>query len=210
MLTAFSVIMLPLTLIASVLGMNVGVPGEGSLHAFWITIGVMLSVLTGMVLWFRQPRLAVEGAVDAARCWELLGSARVARLATVAPDGRPSVVPVCFAIGGETIYHAVDHKPKTTRALARLDHVRAEPRAALLADHYAEDWSALWWVRADGVARVLEDGAEAQHGARSPGGALPAVPRAASGRAGGSARRGADQRLEREVAARASRARPLR
>ena len=53
-LTAFSVIMLPLTLIASVLGMNVGVPGEGSVHAFWITIGVMLSVLTGMVLWFRK------------------------------------------------------------------------------------------------------------------------------------------------------------
>jgi magnesium transporter len=53
-LTAFSVIMLPLTLIASVLGMNVGVPGEGSVHAFWITIGVMLSVLTGMVLWFRR------------------------------------------------------------------------------------------------------------------------------------------------------------
>jgi magnesium transporter len=53
-LTAFSVIMLPLTLIASVLGMNVGVPGEGSIHAFWITIAVMLSVLTGMILWFRK------------------------------------------------------------------------------------------------------------------------------------------------------------
>jgi magnesium transporter len=53
-LTAFSVIMLPLTLIASVLGMNVGVPGEGSIHAFWITIAVMLSVLSGMVLWFRK------------------------------------------------------------------------------------------------------------------------------------------------------------
>jgi magnesium transporter len=53
-LTAFSVIMLPLTLIASVLGMNVGVPGEGSIHAFWITIGVMLSVLSAMVLWFRR------------------------------------------------------------------------------------------------------------------------------------------------------------
>src|SRR3954465_8389410 len=53
-LTAFSVIMLPLTLIASVLGMNVGIPGEGSVHAFWVTIGVMLSVLTGMVLWFRK------------------------------------------------------------------------------------------------------------------------------------------------------------
>jgi magnesium transporter len=53
-LTAFSVIMLPLTLIASVLGMNVGVPGEGSIHAFWVTILVMLSVLSGMVLWFRK------------------------------------------------------------------------------------------------------------------------------------------------------------
>lgn len=102
--------------------------------------------------------------MEAARCWELLGSARVARLATVAPDGRPSVVPVCFAIGGETIYHAVDHKPKATRQLARLEHVRAEPRAALLADHYAEDWSALWWVRADGTARVLDGGAEAEAG----------------------------------------------
>ena len=53
-LTAFSVAMLPLTLIASILGMNVGVPGEGSIHAFWITIGIMLSVLAGMILWFRK------------------------------------------------------------------------------------------------------------------------------------------------------------
>jgi len=100
--------------------------------------------------------------MDVARCWELLGTARVARLATIAPGGRPSLVPVCFAAIGGVIYHAVDHKPKATRALARLEHVRAEPRAALLADHYAEDWSALWWVRADGVARVLEAGTEAE------------------------------------------------
>jgi magnesium transporter len=53
-LTAFSVAMLPLTLIASILGMNVGVPGEGSIHAFWITIGIMLSVLAAMILWFRR------------------------------------------------------------------------------------------------------------------------------------------------------------
>jgi PPOX class probable F420-dependent enzyme len=101
--------------------------------------------------------------MDATRCWELLGSARVARFATVAPDGRPSVVPVCFAAIGGVIYHAVDHKPKATRRLARLDHVRAEPRAALLADHYAEDWRALWWVRADGTARVLDEGPQAAH-----------------------------------------------
>jgi PPOX class probable F420-dependent enzyme len=102
--------------------------------------------------------------MDVGRCWELLGTARVARFATVTPDGRPSVVPVCFAAIGGVIYHAVDHKPKATRALARLDHVRAEPRAALLADHYDDaDWSALWWVRADGHARVLDDGPQTAH-----------------------------------------------
>jgi PPOX class probable F420-dependent enzyme len=99
--------------------------------------------------------------MDAQHCWDLLGSARVARLSTVARDGRPSLVPVCFAASGGVIYHAVDDKPKTRRRLARLEHIAAEPRAALLADHYDDaDWSALWWVRADGVARVLEDGAE--------------------------------------------------
>jgi PPOX class probable F420-dependent enzyme len=89
--------------------------------------------------------------------WALLATARVARFATVAPDGRPMLVPVCFAIEGETIYHAVDHKPKATRALARLRNLRAEPRASLLADHYEEDWSALWWVRADGTAEIRDD-----------------------------------------------------
>jgi PPOX class probable F420-dependent enzyme len=102
--------------------------------------------------------------VDAARCWELLGSARVARLATVTAGGRPSLVPVCFAAIGGVVYHAVDHKPKATRALARLEHIAAEPRAALLADHYDDaDWSALWWVRADGRARILDDGPQAAH-----------------------------------------------
>jgi magnesium transporter len=53
-LTAFSVILLPLTLLASILGMNVGVPGEGSVHAFWVTIAIMVTILTSMVLWFRR------------------------------------------------------------------------------------------------------------------------------------------------------------
>ena len=65
-----------------------------------------------------------------------------------------------FAVVGRAIVHAVDHKPKTTRALARLEDLRRDPRASLLADHYDEDWSQLWWVRADGTARVL-DAAEA-------------------------------------------------
>jgi PPOX class probable F420-dependent enzyme len=95
--------------------------------------------------------------------WARLAGARVARLATVTPGGAPRIVPVTFAVdrARETIFHAVDHKPKATRRLARLADVAAEPRVALLADHYDEDWSRLWWVRADGVARVLDDAPEA-------------------------------------------------
>ena len=93
--------------------------------------------------------------------WALLATARVARFATLAPDGRPALVPVCFAMEGQTIFHAVDHKPKATRALARVRNLETDPRATLLADHYDdEDWNALWWVRAEGTARIL---AEAPH-----------------------------------------------
>jgi PPOX class probable F420-dependent enzyme len=95
--------------------------------------------------------------MNEARARELLGRARVARLGTVARDGRPRLVPICFALAGDVIYHAVDDKPKATRRLARLADLAADPRATVLADHYEEDWSALWWVRADGRARVLED-----------------------------------------------------
>ena len=95
--------------------------------------------------------------MNEARARELLSGARVARLGTIAPDGRPRLVPICFALAGDVIYHAVDHKPKATRRLARLADLAADPRATVLADHYEEDWSALWWVRADGRARVLED-----------------------------------------------------
>lgn len=92
------------------------------------------------------------------RAWELLGGARVARLATRAPR----IVPITFAVAGATIYHAVDDKPKATRQLARLADLRADPRASLLVDHYDDaDWTALWWVRADGRARVLDDAPEA-------------------------------------------------
>jgi PPOX class probable F420-dependent enzyme len=84
-----------------------------------------------------------------------LAAARVGRLATVTPHGRPHVVPVCFALHEGRIFTAVDAKPKATTALARLDNVRATGRASLLVDHYEEDWSNLWWIRVDGVAEVL-------------------------------------------------------
>jgi PPOX class probable F420-dependent enzyme len=84
-----------------------------------------------------------------------LATARVGRLATVTPDGRPHVVPVCFVLDGGRIYSAVDAKPKATTALTRLENVRATGRASLLVDHYEEDWHGLWWVRVDGAAEVL-------------------------------------------------------
>jgi PPOX class probable F420-dependent enzyme len=83
-------------------------------------------------------------------------SSPVARLATVRPDGRPHVVPCVFVLVGETIYTAVDVKPKRSTRLQRVANLRAEPRCALLVDHYERDWSRLWWVRADGRAEVVE------------------------------------------------------
>ena len=89
-----------------------------------------------------------------------VAAARVARLATIDPDGRPHVVPMCFALSGGVLYSAVDRKPKRSRDLRRLRNVRERGWATVLVDHYEEDWSALWWVRMRGRARVLEDGAE--------------------------------------------------
>lgn len=86
-----------------------------------------------------------------------LASARVARLATAGRDGQPHVVPVTFALDGDLIYTAVDHKPKTTFNLRRLRNIAENPRVAILADHYSDDWDALWWVRVDGRASVLEN-----------------------------------------------------
>jgi len=82
--------------------------------------------------------------------------ARIGRLATVTPAGRPHVVPVCFALHDGRVYSAVDAKPKATSALARLENVRAGGRASVLVDHYEEDWSNLWWVRVEGAAEVLQ------------------------------------------------------
>ncbi|HTF08903.1 MAG TPA: TIGR03668 family PPOX class F420-dependent oxidoreductase [Asanoa sp.] len=82
-------------------------------------------------------------------------AARVARLATADATGQPHLVPVTFAVDGDTIFTAVDAKPKRTTALRRLANVAANPRVALLVDHYDDDWSQLWWVRADGTARVV-------------------------------------------------------
>ena len=81
--------------------------------------------------------------------------ARVGRLATVGADGRPHAVPVCFVMLESTVYSAVDHKPKRSRRLRRIANIEATRHACLLLDAYTEDWTALWWVRLDGSARVV-------------------------------------------------------
>jgi PPOX class probable F420-dependent enzyme len=102
--------------------------------------------------------------VTAEEARRLFATARVARLATVGPGGAPHLVPMVFALDADTVFSAVDAKPKRTTKLRRLDHVRADPRVTLLADHYEDDWTALWWVRADGRGRVIDPGEpDAQH-----------------------------------------------
>jgi PPOX class probable F420-dependent enzyme len=101
--------------------------------------------------------------VDEGTCRQLFASARVARLATAGPAG-PHLVPVVFAIDHDGIYTAVDHKPKQTRQLRRLANIRAAPAVSLLADHYEEDWDRLWWVRADGLATIVEESAAMSRG----------------------------------------------
>ena len=86
----------------------------------------------------------------------LLAGWPVARLATLGRGGAPSLVPVVFAASGGRLWIPVDAKPKRTGELARVANVRRDPRVALLLDRYAEDWSALWWLRVDGAGAVVE------------------------------------------------------
>ncbi|MFI7063176.1 TIGR03668 family PPOX class F420-dependent oxidoreductase [Kribbella sp. NPDC050124] len=93
--------------------------------------------------------------LDEADCRARVAAARVGRLATVGADLRPHVVPVTYAVHGDELYVAIDQKPKTTTALRRLRNIAENDRVAVLVDEYDEDWTHLWWVRLDGVARVL-------------------------------------------------------
>lgn len=85
----------------------------------------------------------------------LVAQARVGHLATVGP-GWPALVPVCFVLLEDTIYHAIDAKPKRNpRNLGRLANLGRNPRAAFLVDHYEEDWRRLWYALFRGSARIL-------------------------------------------------------
>ncbi len=86
-----------------------------------------------------------------------VAAAPVGRLATHNPSGAIDLVPITFAfVNGHTLVTAVDHKPKRTNRLQRLDNIRARPDVTVLVDHYDDDWTTLWWVRLRGTAAVDE------------------------------------------------------
>jgi PPOX class probable F420-dependent enzyme len=101
--------------------------------------------------------------MDATEMRRRLAAAEVGHLATTGADGRPHIVPLTFAIDGDRVYFAVDAKPKRTTNLQRLKNIAANPSVSLLVDHYESDWDRLWWVRADGLARVVDDAATLVH-----------------------------------------------
>jgi PPOX class probable F420-dependent enzyme len=82
----------------------------------------------------------------------------VAMLATVGSDGAPHIVPVVFAVHDDVVYTAVDAKRKSTQKLRRLANIEGNPQVSMLVDHYDEDWTQLWWVRADGLAEIHYSG----------------------------------------------------
>jgi PPOX class probable F420-dependent enzyme len=99
-----------------------------------------------------MPRLPLEEAR------RRLAAARVGYLATVRTDGRPHIVPIVFAIDGDEVYGIADPKPKRDLDLLRHRNIAANPAVSLLVDEYEESWERIWWVRADGEARIVDAG----------------------------------------------------
>jgi len=81
----------------------------------------------------------------------------IARLAVIDDTGVPDVMPIVFARIGTALYSPIDGKPKKSPRLSRLAHVAARPAVGLVIDHYAPDWSSLWWVRIAARARIAHD-----------------------------------------------------
>ena len=97
-----------------------------------------------------------------------LAAARTATLATIAPSGRPRLVPICFVVGPDApdgrprLYSPLDDKPKAVadpRRLARVRDLLLRPDATLLVDRWSEDWDHLGWLRLETTAALLEPGA---------------------------------------------------
>jgi PPOX class probable F420-dependent enzyme len=101
--------------------------------------------------------------MDQAEMRERFAAAAVAHLATADSEGKPHIVPIVLALDCDTIYFAIDRKPKRSPDLKRLRNIAMNPAVAVLVDHYEEDWNALWWVRADGIAHVVDPGSGTDH-----------------------------------------------
>ena len=110
---------------------------------------------SGMSESARKAGLIEVGPMDAR-----LKESRVARLATRDAQGRPHVVPVCYAYDGKVFYTPLDRKPKkkTGGELARVRNIRANPEVMLLVDHYEEDWAELWYILVRGRGEILSGG----------------------------------------------------
>lgn len=98
-----------------------------------------------------------------------LETARIGRLATADGDGRPAVVPICFTLVDDLIVTPVDEKPQDVppEALRRVRDIEANPRVALVVDHYTADWSQLGWVQVRGTASRCAPGAAAHRRGRA-------------------------------------------
>jgi PPOX class probable F420-dependent enzyme len=97
--------------------------------------------------------VTLEGLPGWAR--ELLAAERVGRLAFIDDEERPRVLPVTYALLGDSVWSAIDEKPKRTAEPARLRYLRDRPEAALCVDHYSDDWSRLAWVQLLGRIDIL-------------------------------------------------------
>ncbi|MER7038641.1 TIGR03668 family PPOX class F420-dependent oxidoreductase [Streptomyces microflavus] len=91
---------------------------------------------------------------------ERFAGSPIARLATADAAGVPHIVPVTFAVDGDLIYFAIDHKPKRSTNLRRLRNIAENPTVSVIADRYTDDWAGLWWARADGRAEIWDDDEE--------------------------------------------------
>ena len=99
--------------------------------------------------------------LSAVQC-RFVESMRVARLATADARGAPHVLPVCYALLGDSLYVTIDGKPKRpdVRAMKRLRNIGENPNVAVVVDRYDDDWARLAWVMLRGRAEILDDGEE--------------------------------------------------
>lgn len=94
--------------------------------------------------------------LDPAQFKHVLDVWPVARLATLDAAQRPQVVPMVFVLIDGVIFSPIDGKPKRTGNVQRIRNVARNGAVSLLLDHYDSDWRALWWLRIDGAADVVD------------------------------------------------------